>query len=88
MKAIDILKKAEKIENNWILIEAEKKDEYGVAIKLTGDPCIRIAYIESDSDGEVKIGNKKYRIEKSIYIDIKNIDKLKQAIDTLLDMEI
>lgn len=49
MKAIDILKKVEKIENKWILIKEETKTEYGLAVKLTGDPRIKIVNIRKSS---------------------------------------
>jgi len=82
IKAIDILKKAEEIENNWIIVEEETTSNYGVAIKLTGDPEIKIAYFTKRS-GKITIPNDKY-----MCIDVKCVDKLIKAIKELVEMEV
>jgi len=83
MKATDILKKAEEIEKKWIIIEKETKNNYGVAVKLSGDPEIKIAYYTKDSDNQIKP-----RPDNFVCIDVKNIDKLIKAIDELLKMDL
>jgi len=88
MKAIDILKKADKIENNWILIKDDTNKEWGIAVRLTNDPLIEIAYVGKQKEGEHKINNKKYKVKDYLHIDVKYIDKLISAIVELVEMEL
>ena len=80
MKAIDILKKAEEIENNWIVIEKETKENYGIAVRLTGDPQIQIVYFERK--------NGKINPDTKISIDVEKVEYLITAIRKLKDMEL
>lgn len=97
MNWIDILKKAEEIENHYILIEEETPSECGVAIKLTAAPQIKLMYITETNKKEsksyhgidiIKIGKTLYIIRKTLCINVNSWDKLKKEVDNLLNQQI
>lgn len=88
MKWIDILKKAEEIENHYVMIEPETEGTYGLAVKLTGDPEIKIMYVVRDRNGDIIIKGKKHSIQKSISINVDNWEKLKTEVDNLISLRI
>ena len=89
IKAIDILKKANEIENTCKIISEPDDDHYGFAVRMTNDPQIQFMCIDSTSDcKDFKIGKKRYNIEKSVHEDVENIPKLIKALNELLEMEV
>ena len=93
MKYVDILKKAEVVENDIIIINKPTKKRFGNVVRLTGDPCISFMRIDDEKrDGWEKkqIEEKKYWLnnEEKILIDVKYADNLINAIQTLLNKEL
>jgi len=85
MKIIDILKKAEEIENKYIILREPTRKTYGYAIKLTGDPMFKLCEIDFKRGGEV---NNKYKIECSFRFSISIADQLIEALKELQKMEL
>lgn len=87
MKWTEILKKAEKIENTYVIVKEPTKHEYGRAVKLSGDPVVVITSIDTTSGNrwDFKIGRKKYDTYGKITIDIDDWDKLDKEVRKLID---
>ena len=92
MKYVDILKKAEVVGNDFIIIDKPTKKEYGTVVKLTSKPYIKITQVDTDMHSgwkTKKIKGKKYWVDDDgILINIEAVDNLINAIQTLLNKEL
>ena len=95
MKAVDILKKADQIEDIIIVIKEPTKNVNGVAVRLCNDPQIEIFDIENGkgNDYYFKVGKKKYRkcsrwFEHSYTVDVEIAEKLAEAFKKLINLEV
>ena len=92
LSKIEILKRAEQIEKEYLMVAEPTKGKEGIAIRLCNDPEIQIAKIRRcewsyDPDFVIKgkVRTKKYeKCLDSIYIDTKYVPKLIEKMYELL----
>ena len=90
MKKVDILKEAEKIENDYRIIREPTKTVYGIAVRLTGDPYVEISLIDyaSSRSHKFKIGRKRYDKESYILLPQSKWKCFKDVVEELLNAEV
>lgn len=85
MKAIDILKEAERIEKTLIVLRKPTSNKYGYAVRICGDPMIEIMKIDWGTYGDTytikdSVRKRKVCVEDKVQVPIGLLDKLVAAL--------